>query len=214
MSQQGLTPTPSESGSVGKKLLFSGEWARLDQKGAQDVKARSREWILIRALLRGEPVHWLDGFALFRTWREETHRTGYPDQFGRIASQVPGVLRKEPLTISVTLSHPPGRPDLWYLSPSGGLTLKSSIGEAVDIARESGVAFQTGRLATGWKLIKRAYEIYPDPESLCQALVWSETLPKDCGPYEDCLQGINDLFKERWGILVEALCKVDRKSVV
>ncbi len=208
MSQQGLTPTPSESGSVGKKLLFSGEWARLDQKGAQDVKARSREWILIRALLRGEPVHWLDGFALFRTWREETHRTGYPDQFGRIASQVPGVLRKEPLTISVTLSHPPGRPDLWYLSPSGGLTLKSSIGEAVDIARESGVAFQTGRLATGWKLIKRAYEIYPDPESLCQALVWSETLPKDCGPYEDCLQGINDLFKERWGILVEALCKV------
>jgi len=199
-------PSPSEPKQ--KKLHFDGSWVRLGPKGAEEVRRNSREWELFRALLRNEPVDWLEGFVLFRTWREETQVGDYPHLFWRVTSQVPAELRKQPFEIEAKLDHPPGKSTYWRLAPSAERAIESNIGKAVRTAQKSGEQFRAGRPGAGWSLIQEAYDKYQDPKSLCQALIYSQTLPKDCKPYETCLRGIRQLLEERRNVLMHALFRV------
>ena len=193
---------------TGKKVIFEGNWVCVDQMDDQSKRISGREWHLIRALLRHEPVHWSDGFLLFTTWRDKEQKRDYKDQFGRVASLLPKVLKSEPFGIQVKTDHPRGKPDWWKLRSCGCQILESNIADAVHVAQKSRVKFLAGDREAGWALVRESYDTYPDANSICQALASAESLPKNPKSYEKCLHRIKELLRNRRDILSHALFKV------
>jgi hypothetical protein len=191
-----------------KKLIIEGNWVRLDRKGAEDKPATSREWRLIRALLRGEPVHWSDGFVIFDSWRNGRQKESYRNQFWRIQSKVPEKLQAKPYGILVKMDHPRGKPEWWKFSPRGEQVLESNIKDAVNFAQRGQEKFLGTDPETGWALIKKSYETYPDAISICRALAYADCLPKNPEPHENCLRGIKALLQNHRDVLLHALFKI------
>ena len=78
-----------------KKLFFRGSVAYWPDERGKEIPAQNLAWQLIRALLRGESVDLLDGFVIFRTWREQKQDGDYPGLFQSQKSKAEDELARE-----------------------------------------------------------------------------------------------------------------------
>ena len=77
-----------------RNLEFRDDRVRWPDKEA-DWQDLMQPWLLIKTLASGREVHWLDGFVLFREWRERDQDSAYPDLFRSIVSKAKGFLGLE-----------------------------------------------------------------------------------------------------------------------
>jgi len=192
-----------------KKLIFDQKYVWWADKPSEAVSAITREWDLIRAALRGEPIHLLDGFVIFQTWRECDQKTEYKRLFGRIASCVP--VKLESIGIQDSKMYQlRGRqtPDYWELCFPYGQAIESNISDAVQICKQSVEAFRKGNALAGWALIRKAYETWPDALSISQAIVLSNGLEKAEAAYEDWFDGMRNHLKSHRQVIWQALIRV------
>ena len=189
-----------------KKLIFRENYVYWPDKCLDGGKATDIGWEFARVALRGEPVHLLDGFLFHDSWLLGEQDGDYLKLFR--ANKSKAVAKFKFLKIENTKIDRPNKKDLYtfkFYPPSEGL--ECNITNAVRLARKAREEFHKGNPAA-WDLIWQSYEEYPDARSICQALAFALSLPKDYKPYEKCLIGIKKLLVDYREILLNALFKV------
>lgn len=157
-----------------EKLYFSGSSVFYPAGKAEPKPANSLEWQLIKASLTGEPIHWIDGFLIFETWRNDIQKGNYLDLFRTIASRVSRQLK----TINIygfKMVHPRNKEDFWTLQ--GPVCLESNILNAIQIAQKGRQEICEGRVEDGIRLVLKSYSTWPNAKALTEALICLVALP-------------------------------------
>lgn len=189
-----------------KRLIVRGIYVYWPDKHTKHQIATDLGWEFARAALRGEPVHLLDGFVFHDSWRQKSQEKPYLDLFR--TNKWKAEEKFKSLGIKGASIDRRDKTDLYtfqFCPPADGLAC--NITDAVRLSRHAREEFRKGD-PDGWDLIRVAYEERPDARSICQALVFVDSLPKDPKPYEECLAGIKELFEKHTDILLHALFKV------
>lgn len=190
-----------------KKFIFSGNSVQYPAEKAEFKSAKSLEWQLIGAVLRGEPIHWIDGFLVFETWRTGKQKRDYPALFRTVTSKANKQFKKLGIN-GLKMGHPPGKLDYWILLPGGNTPVDSNIFDAIQVGLESRKAFQKNDFSLGWELILRSYHTWPDAATITRSLVYAHALPDKGHECYNSLPKIRDLIVDSKQEIVSALAKV------
>ncbi len=193
-----------------KKLVFSGMWVCRYDKPANQKRATRQEWQLIKTIHHAKPFPWLDCFLIFPDWLRGKQERDYKSLFWKVACEAPKYLNE--LGILGAKVQPYTRKlDCYELRLPNNLKLESNITEAVKLAnqaRQKFLSLNQTDTNLGWDLVQKAYEEWPDPKSISEAIAIAEYLPRESGKYQEFLDKIKDLLEDYQDTLLQALTKV------
>jgi hypothetical protein len=202
-----LSAMAEKSKKTHKRLIFTRDLLfRLGER-AELKPATNLKWEFARAVLRGEPIHLLDGFMIHGSWRQGGQDGSYLALFRTNKANAVTTLRGD-LKIKGIRVDRPAKEDLytWQVHlPAEGF--ECNITEAVRIAREARQRFSQGD-PTGWDLVQRAYSTWPDARSIYQALAFAGPLSERRDRYEDLVAGVRQLLEKYRDDFIHALYRI------
>jgi hypothetical protein len=190
-----------------QKITFEQNGISVDGKGPAELANQGR--ILLQELLTGRQVCWLDGFVLFRDWREKVSKGSRRKRFAVQASRVGGALGELGIE-GWDVDRDPPREGPWRLRISQASRYSSSVQECVRLAREAVAAFGRGD-GSAWRSIEQAWHT-----QVIDALAVAEAIEAAPSPPGDEMDGdvqaaILGVIGAREKALCAAVAKVARQ---
>lgn len=191
-------------------LFFSEDFSE-NLSSSKGVRARGRQWELIRALLWQEKLHWMDGFLIFESWRRKRQKQDFVVMFRSVAAKVSDAFEKLGVkgTRAVSIR---GHRDFWRLSCGSGEELRTNIGDAIRSLDRSRRLFLE-QSDSAWNLVMEASKNCPDARSLCRIIPFAQAIPNEMQANVGALCKIQELMTRHRDVVAEAISVVAARAL-
>lgn len=188
-----------------KKIIISEKSIILSDSG-EKIPAIRQVRDLIRSVLWQENFNWMDGFLIFKTWRDGNQTGEYLQQFRSLAAKASKALIDKGIKgARITRIAETVYKEYWRFERRP----ESNIDQAILSQKKACEYFVKGD-EKGWDSISQAIKEANDcidPGTICQTIFLADKPPK-----EKCIDNIQEIIRSYRKALVKAIVRVGDKA--